>query len=353
MARVRSEPSGSGIFLAHSSRDKEFVEKLAHDLRNYRLSVWYDSWTLTVGDSLRERIEAGIARSSYLLLVLSPQSVRSRWVRFEMNTAFHRELEARRVFVLPVMHRKCTVPLSLRDKLWADFTSSYDHGLETILKALIPPRTWKRLIHLPPEGTITTTPELERRLCAIYRNRVPVVRHYYFSFLSLLTLPDALLSHLTQGPTRYSRMLTHKKKRHRLGTERLAAATLQTSDVIEDEWLTRYIKTGDYYGIPVPTHLRRRHIDHLLLQIDQGYQLTIVRRPLVQWFLTYKVGPRRVTYISRQFQTGHVGEPIGYFAHGMADFDRYDELFYATIAAAGSAGSGAADRLRFLRRRYL
>ena len=48
------------IFLSHSSKDKEFVRKLADDLKTYGLSVWFDEWEIKVGDSITNKISQGI-----------------------------------------------------------------------------------------------------------------------------------------------------------------------------------------------------------------------------------------------------------------------------------------------------
>jgi hypothetical protein len=126
------------IFLCHSSVDKEFVERLGRDLRQLGLGVWLDKWRMDVGDSIVEKIEQGVGNSDYLGLVLSPAAVESPWVRKELDAAFMRELEERRVIVLPILHRPCKIPTLLRPKLYADFSVSYNRGLRSIVQRLAP-----------------------------------------------------------------------------------------------------------------------------------------------------------------------------------------------------------------------
>jgi TIR domain len=45
-----------GVFISHSSKDKEFVFKLAIDLLNLGFPVWLDAYELEVGSSLQDRI---------------------------------------------------------------------------------------------------------------------------------------------------------------------------------------------------------------------------------------------------------------------------------------------------------
>jgi len=127
----------SKVFLSHSSLDKAFVGRLAIDLREKNVPVWYDKWELKVGDSLTEKISEGISDSSWLAVVLSKNSVSSQWVKKELNAALAIELEKRNVFVLPIMLDDCEIPVFLKDKLYADFRSTYEDGLHSLLDRLL------------------------------------------------------------------------------------------------------------------------------------------------------------------------------------------------------------------------
>lgn len=123
------------IFISYSHQDKNFVDRLAVQLVRNRVYVWLDRWELHVGDSLTSRIEDAITSASALLVILSAASVESAWCKREINSGLVRELEERRVVVLPVLIEDCAVPLFLRDKLYADFRTNFDDGLRTVLEA--------------------------------------------------------------------------------------------------------------------------------------------------------------------------------------------------------------------------
>lgn len=133
----QSKQSGR-VFLSHTSSDKPFVSRLAADLASRDVDVWFDQWEMRVGDSLVDRIQGAIQDSGYLAIVLSPKSVESAWVRRELNAALAQELERREVFILPVLAKDCPIPLFLRDKLYADFRSSYLDGLSAVLRTVSP-----------------------------------------------------------------------------------------------------------------------------------------------------------------------------------------------------------------------
>jgi hypothetical protein len=124
------------VFLSHSHQDKEFVRRLAEDLRREGVRVWLDEAELMPGDSLLDRIESAIEEMQYLAVVLSPASVSSNWVKKELRMAQTRELAEHQIRVLPIIASPCAVPLSLRDTVWADFSTDYDAGLRNLLRRL-------------------------------------------------------------------------------------------------------------------------------------------------------------------------------------------------------------------------
>jgi hypothetical protein len=110
-----------GVFLSHSSPDKPFARFLARDLQRYGVRVWIDEAEIKVGESLIDKISEGIEETEHLLVVLSAASVDSGWVRREVNVALTREINGRRVQVLPCLLSDCKVPSFLLDKKYADF----------------------------------------------------------------------------------------------------------------------------------------------------------------------------------------------------------------------------------------
>jgi len=90
--------------------------------------VWIDEAEIQVGDSLIEKIRQGIDVVDYLVVVLSPDSVKSEWVKKEVDIAMNQEINNRRVKVLPVMNRRCELPWFLEGKLYADFTNPENYS---------------------------------------------------------------------------------------------------------------------------------------------------------------------------------------------------------------------------------
>ena len=123
----------ASIFLSHSSQDKKFVRKLAEDLRQLDTIVWLDEAEMLPGDNLVDHICNTITEIDYLAVVLSPNSVGSCWVKYEMELAMHDEIAGRRVRVIPILKENCDIPPFLRGKIWADL-SKPDRYMDGVLK---------------------------------------------------------------------------------------------------------------------------------------------------------------------------------------------------------------------------
>lgn len=120
------------IFISHSSLDKPFVDRLAADLCKHGLPVWYDKLDIQIGDSIPGKINDGIAGAKYFLIVLSPHSVGSKWVREELNSALMKQVASGGTFIVPVLLKDCDVPPLLSHRRFADFRSDYDAPLAEI-----------------------------------------------------------------------------------------------------------------------------------------------------------------------------------------------------------------------------
>src|SRR5207302_11498914 len=91
-------------FISHASEDKsDFVRPLAERLREEHIEVWYDEFSLRLGDSLRRSIDRGLAQSRFGIVVLSRRFFEKGWPQWELDGLVARDIEARGM-ILPVWH---------------------------------------------------------------------------------------------------------------------------------------------------------------------------------------------------------------------------------------------------------
>lgn len=101
-----TEASGEthDVFISHASEDKDdFVRPLANALINEGLNVWYDEMTLRIGDSLRQKIDKGLANSRVGLVVLSPAFINKGWTNYELDGIVTRTVSGEQI-LLPIWH---------------------------------------------------------------------------------------------------------------------------------------------------------------------------------------------------------------------------------------------------------
>jgi len=121
------------IFISYSRKDMSFVRKLAGDLEKAGYDVWWDLTDLRGGDDWVRVIPAAIESSQHFIIVLSPNSVESEWVRKEYTQA----LSLRRK-IIPLMLEATGVPFALNTINYVNFTSGdeYVNNFNSLLTAL-------------------------------------------------------------------------------------------------------------------------------------------------------------------------------------------------------------------------
>ena len=93
------------LFICHASEDKEsFVRPLADALRAKHVEVWYDEFSLELGDSIRRSIDAGLRQSRFGVVVLSHAFFNKQWPQYELDGLTEIEMRGRDKVLLPIWH---------------------------------------------------------------------------------------------------------------------------------------------------------------------------------------------------------------------------------------------------------
>lgn len=125
------------LFISHASEDKSLVRPLAEALRAAGLSVWYDEFTLHVGDSLRRSIDDGLVRSKAGVVVISPAFLRKEWPKKELDALVARESSGTQL-LLPVWHEVTADQVATHSPLLADrIATSTARGLDRVIQDLL------------------------------------------------------------------------------------------------------------------------------------------------------------------------------------------------------------------------
>lgn len=91
------------FFISHASEDKEsFVRPLAEKLSALGYNIWYDEFSLKLGDSLVQGISNGIKNSSFGILVLSHNFFQKTWTKKELEALINKEVITNNNSILPI-----------------------------------------------------------------------------------------------------------------------------------------------------------------------------------------------------------------------------------------------------------
>lgn len=89
------------FFICHASEDKEtFVNELSKRLSEEGYKVWYDDFIIKWGDSIRRKIDEGLKKSKYGIVILSYSFFNKKWPQEELDGLF--ELEGDEKKILPI-----------------------------------------------------------------------------------------------------------------------------------------------------------------------------------------------------------------------------------------------------------
>ena len=93
------------VFISHATEDKdEIARPLAKALRDKNLKVWYDEFELKIGDSLRQKIDKGVANSKFSIVVLSKSFIGKNWTNYELDGIVSKYLTGEQR-LLPIWHK--------------------------------------------------------------------------------------------------------------------------------------------------------------------------------------------------------------------------------------------------------
>ena len=125
----------SEVFISHSNQDRAFVTRLVALLRKNRIPYWYSPKHIIGAAQWHDEIGKALARCDWFVVVLTPRSVNSRWVKKELLFALNSALYDDRI--VPILVRDC----DFRHLSWTldqieriDFRASFDAGCHDLLR---------------------------------------------------------------------------------------------------------------------------------------------------------------------------------------------------------------------------
>lgn len=118
-------------FISYSRTDSEFAQDLANNLTQSGVKIWLDTQDIKPGRVWDDALEDALRSSAGLIVVLTPASINSPFVKKEIVFAQNNNKE-----IYPILAESCELPLLLADQQYADFTEDEQHGFSQLTTAL-------------------------------------------------------------------------------------------------------------------------------------------------------------------------------------------------------------------------
>jgi Leucine-rich repeat (LRR) protein len=154
------------VFISHASEDKESVAApLADILRRAGLRVWLDRQEITLGDSIRAKIDEGLSQSRFGVILLSPDFLRKTWTQRELGGLMSIEDEGVKV-ILPVWHHVTKADLARFSPMLADRAAAdTSTGIPAVASQIV-----DVVLYRTPDSPSALFPSLTRRLAQLIAN---------------------------------------------------------------------------------------------------------------------------------------------------------------------------------------
>ena len=138
------------VFISHASEDKDtVVRELADTLEKFKVKIWFDEFSLKVGDSLSKSIDDGLQKSKFGIVVISRNFLEKRWTDYEYRSLLSKEDNGKKV-ILPIWHDICKdevkkFSLYLSDKVALDTSKSSINKIALQLTETIRPDIYQSI----------------------------------------------------------------------------------------------------------------------------------------------------------------------------------------------------------------
>lgn len=127
------------VFVSHASRDRNFVKRLLKVFKQNKIRYWFSETHIPGAMEWHDEIGRALNRCDWFLLILTPNAVKSVWVKRELLYALRRNRYKGRI--IPVLVRDCEHELlswTLADFEFIDFRKDFDIACKKLL------RLWRR-----------------------------------------------------------------------------------------------------------------------------------------------------------------------------------------------------------------
>lgn len=121
-----------GVFISYKSEDRFIAQTLADQLREVGYQPWIDVAGIEGGEQWKRSIEIALENSAVFLVLMTPESITARWVKYEIEQAMLKDRP-----IIPLLIRNCKIPPNLESLHYVDFRHDSNAAFKSLQRALL------------------------------------------------------------------------------------------------------------------------------------------------------------------------------------------------------------------------
>ncbi|MBX7107326.1 MAG: HAD-IB family phosphatase [Chitinophagales bacterium] len=279
------ENSKWDVFICHAGEDKsDVVQPLTIHFKEAGITYWLDEGEILWGDSIITKINEGLVKSRYVLVVLSDASVNKNWPLFELNAMMSQEAEEGNVKILPLLKGTDEVIKSIRSKMillrnksflkWKNNPAEIVHALQKRLGINTSPAQSQMQDNLALQASAT-----EDVNTLVVSKAATTPKDWLKYKLVAFDLDGTLLKGYTFSWTLIWEYLKYPRKLQKTGMQRYRAGKTtykQWCDWAVNLFMEKNLRREDFSAITQQVTLTKNFMDTIKLLKQEGIILAII-----------------------------------------------------------------------------
>ena len=168
-------------FLSYAGENRVLAKQIAEFLQVNGIETWWAEWEIGAGDSLRQRIDAGLQDCTHFIVLLTPISIGKPWVNQEMDAGLVRKISGKAHFIC-LRHQlpAAQLPLLLSGQLSPEIGSDFEADMRQLVNDI---HGVSRKPPLGPKPAAATSPQTgySSAATAVAKHMVEESEHAVFS----------------------------------------------------------------------------------------------------------------------------------------------------------------------------
>jgi len=126
----------NNVFISHNKKDSEIAREIALFLAAEDISVWFDEWIISAGDSIIEGINSGLSGCTHFIIIWSKNAAKSNWVKKELESVLAKAIKEKSPRIVPIKIDETNLPPLLLNVKYIKYNDGSESDREYIVETI-------------------------------------------------------------------------------------------------------------------------------------------------------------------------------------------------------------------------